>query len=397
MRKTADITVKTDRVAVGQEFKNYKELCEGLQIDKSKHKASGCQKKAILKEIERYVRYEKSGQKFIIKEIYDEPLPKEDKRLEGKYVKYTELILCKYLVSKTKEEPKTVADDEKAYNLTPVNWFKIFGLCNARYGDKRYLDDFFELETLNQDAIHEFYVREDDRLKKILTSSLNSLTRQRLINYSVQYILGFDEKDQRKATEEEVGSIRNAEHDVLEEMGLHDTFQLRYRSLSQKFYAAVTERLREDVEKDNIIDALYDEGTIVDEDIDKYERKYLGDFSDLVYYYKVIEIKYSYARIKNRLKKLIADNEEELTVLDAIRHNNDTVTDSLHDSIKKKQDKIMIGSVPSLNTYAEQQNYLIDKLIKFEKDELAESCQEFFNSRNKHNKYKKYKNIAKAE
>jgi hypothetical protein len=43
----------------------------------------GNAKKAQIKEFERYFNYKKVGQKFIITEIYNEPLTKVDKRCEG--------------------------------------------------------------------------------------------------------------------------------------------------------------------------------------------------------------------------------------------------------------------------------------------------------------------------
>ena len=61
---------------VGQIIKNYKVLCEILEITPS----AGNTKKAQFKELERYINYEKQGQKFIVKEIYNEIKEKVDMR-----------------------------------------------------------------------------------------------------------------------------------------------------------------------------------------------------------------------------------------------------------------------------------------------------------------------------
>ena len=53
-----------------------------------------------LEEFKRYFDWEKSGQKFIVTDIYDTPLTKEDKRKLGNnsiYVQCIEVILLQYL------------------------------------------------------------------------------------------------------------------------------------------------------------------------------------------------------------------------------------------------------------------------------------------------------------
>lgn len=64
------------KLEVGKEFKNYKVLCEELEIKAQ----SGSVKKAQFKEIARYCNYEKVGHKIIIKKVYATPLPKIDMR-----------------------------------------------------------------------------------------------------------------------------------------------------------------------------------------------------------------------------------------------------------------------------------------------------------------------------
>ena len=60
--------------------KNYKEMCKLLE---EKEKSGGDSKKCQLKNWKRFFTWENQGQKFIIKEIYDEPLQKEDGRSKG--------------------------------------------------------------------------------------------------------------------------------------------------------------------------------------------------------------------------------------------------------------------------------------------------------------------------
>lgn len=71
--------VDTSNLTVGMIVKNYKEMCNLLE-DKIK---DGNSQKAQLTDWQCYFDWEKSGQKFIITDIYDNPLTKEDKRRFG--------------------------------------------------------------------------------------------------------------------------------------------------------------------------------------------------------------------------------------------------------------------------------------------------------------------------
>lgn len=61
----------TPTLSVGQEFKNYNDLCSILQLKPT----NGKSKRLQMQEIERFMSLEKQGHKFVIKEIY--PTPKE--------------------------------------------------------------------------------------------------------------------------------------------------------------------------------------------------------------------------------------------------------------------------------------------------------------------------------
>lgn len=58
--------MKIENLKKGMEIKNYRELCKLLNI---KVKSSNS-KKAQLKELERFFKYHKEGNKFIIDSIY---------------------------------------------------------------------------------------------------------------------------------------------------------------------------------------------------------------------------------------------------------------------------------------------------------------------------------------
>ena len=71
--------IDTSTLVIGMVIKNYKELCTILNEEAKTGKAKQLQ----LKNWKRYFDWEKDGQKFIIVDIYDTPLPKEDLRRKG--------------------------------------------------------------------------------------------------------------------------------------------------------------------------------------------------------------------------------------------------------------------------------------------------------------------------
>ena len=115
-----DIGINTSNLKIGQVVKNYKELCALLGEE---FKQGGDSRKAQLKEFARYFEWEKSGQKFLITDIYDTPLPKEDGRNKGKYVKCIEIILLNYL---SKQKGYT-------YTLSKKKWWELLGMVNRKY------------------------------------------------------------------------------------------------------------------------------------------------------------------------------------------------------------------------------------------------------------------------
>lgn len=71
--------MNVDKLKEGQIIKNYKELCGLLEIKVE----AGNSKKAQLKELERFAKYHKEGNKFIIDEVYSDIKEKVDGRFNN--------------------------------------------------------------------------------------------------------------------------------------------------------------------------------------------------------------------------------------------------------------------------------------------------------------------------
>lgn len=165
-------------LTVGREVKNYKMLCELLDQPVK----SGASKRSQLKEFKRYFDWERAGQKFVIADIYDMPLAKEDGRMV--YVPYIEIILLQYLL---RQENYTCT-------MTKRNWWECLGLINSRYGimPDRKLQTLSPIITSYE--IGNFYQRCNNKLERILFTALRSLASRKLIIYEMQTVIFLNEE-----------------------------------------------------------------------------------------------------------------------------------------------------------------------------------------------------------
>lgn len=172
------LAIDTSKFSVGTVIKNYKKLCELL----NEETRTGNARIAQLKEFKRYFNWQKSGQKFIITDIYTDPLEKEDKRKFGNnsiYVKYIEVILLKYLSKKS----------GYTQTLTKRKWWELLGIVNHKYATTS-TQELEKLDyTVTEWEIKHFYQRCNKKLEEILFSALNSLKSRKLITYEVQTII----------------------------------------------------------------------------------------------------------------------------------------------------------------------------------------------------------------
>ena len=85
--------MRIENLHEGQIVKNYKELCEILNVEARKSGSNS--HKAQHKEFNRYFEFEKQGHKYIIKNIHDKPKDKIDNRsnnIGGNNLKYKDIL-----------------------------------------------------------------------------------------------------------------------------------------------------------------------------------------------------------------------------------------------------------------------------------------------------------------
>ena len=87
--------MRVENLHEGQVIKNYKELCDILEVEAKQNNDTRARKRHH-EEFNRYFEYEKQGQKYIITRIFDEPKEKIEKR-GGNNLKYTDILSPKEL------------------------------------------------------------------------------------------------------------------------------------------------------------------------------------------------------------------------------------------------------------------------------------------------------------
>lgn len=232
--------IDLSRLESGIVVKNYKEMCETL----GEEICEGNSKKAQLKEWARYFAWEKKGQKFIILDIYDEPLPKDDGRQNKNiYVQYIQVILMKIL-SKQK-------NTKDPFYITTNQLWKLLGMINNNYKNIS-LDDLNNMITdyeVTSFDMKKFYQRCNQRLREILFSSLNKLENRALIKYEIEAVIVFFNEDRKTvykpANDIQKKKILKAERKALLDMGLESKQHAYAKFKETEFFERVNAYLHE--------------------------------------------------------------------------------------------------------------------------------------------------------
>lgn len=188
---------------IGQEIKNYKEMCKLL----GEEEKGGKGKKYQMANWKRFFNYEKKGQKFIITEIYDQPFPtiEAQRKREGLYIQYIECLLMEMIVTSTSNS----VNGKKQIIIPKNKLYVMLGMANERYsrfyGKERVLISLIEeIEnvgvegkedkfTLSYYDVEQFYKTSGSRLNNILKTALNSMRNRKLIDYERSYVIVYND------------------------------------------------------------------------------------------------------------------------------------------------------------------------------------------------------------
>lgn len=248
----------------GQEIKNYKVLCELLEIVPS----AGNTKKAQFKELDMYCSYHKEGNRYIIDEVYDEVQEKEDLRKYNggdhnniEYIQTIETLVLNLLA----EQNKGIIFLSRYSMLNKLKMInENYSFCKSRIPK---LSQFINIE---QEYIYEFYDTTDGTLQRNLEKALNNLQNRCLVIWSKEITVCeaidnggqieettyrdiYDEEvhiyknrldlNHREATDEEKQCILYHEKEVMKELGKTSKQDIIKYKLWDTFKSMMKERL----------------------------------------------------------------------------------------------------------------------------------------------------------
>lgn len=256
--------MKIGNLEVGMILKSYKQLCEVLEESVT----AGNSKKSQIKEWERYFKYHKDGNKFIIDEIYTTPLPKVDNRDSGnnktKYIDEIESLILN-LLSEMQEYNGTVF-------LSKYLLLKQLKMINENYSFcKRRISKLSSFTKISEENIYEFYDSADSTLVRNLEKALDSLNDKCLIIWSKEITIceaidlndtiidevSYDVYDEeihnytrqlslnhRQATDSEARTILFMEKEVIEEMGFNTKRDIAINNMWKTFSRIMSEKIK---------------------------------------------------------------------------------------------------------------------------------------------------------
>lgn len=224
--------MKIENLKEGQEIKNYKELCNILEIKVS----AGNSKIKQLNELQMYCSYEKVKNKFIINEIYENPILMLD-RNNNKYIDLIANILISYLHTKN-------VTNKNSITLTAGNMMEILGLVNENYSignrHKRELSQVLNIDIL---SVYYFYNNTKNEFKNIITRSLKSLKNRRVLDYTTVKMIYTKDKQYIEATDKEIALIVDIEKIALDKLKLKTFKEVFLKCKLREFQKLVKNQL----------------------------------------------------------------------------------------------------------------------------------------------------------
>ena len=337
--------MKIENLKVGQIVKNYKELCEILNVEARKSGSNS--HKAQLKDFNRYFEFEKQGHKYIIKNIYDKPKDKIDNRsnnIGGNNTVFADDIekLILNILASSKDDTVTIARGQL---------YKALSMCNENYLlGRSNISKLSEIIEIPKASIYEFYDNNSSKLRDTVERNLRRLRSRALITWKNTTTVAVTEIDIE-----------------LNELG-EPIYDKRTKSIRHK--VKTIHRLADKFEEKLIL--KYEEETLKEMGIDtiqkvfllgkwKYfkqqvENKLRENDTNIDYYYDSYTITFNNDSVKNYVKRL-SDND----IQDIKNNINYNMVESIKKSTMRRHDKACLESGLELNPFKQ------DKLLEQEK------------------------------
>lgn len=188
-----------DNLEIGDIFKNYGELCDALTLKKK----SGKSKMIQMNEIQRFIKLTQDGHKFIVDEIYEYPLEKEQKERKVRpYVKPMESLLMHILLRQNQNKMiVSMSDLAKRMQMIHTNY-------NELYKDKNKISEELGVEIGH---IYDFIGTTNSAYKYAIETMLSNLENVNAIMYKETIMIMVEDEDLEKTELREANDYEMSE------------------------------------------------------------------------------------------------------------------------------------------------------------------------------------------
>lgn len=233
---------------LNKKYKNYKELCEVLDEPIK----GGKSKQLQLQDWERYFKYTKQGNGFIVTEIYAEPKEKVSNRGKSKnshgnnnkFAKYTDILIENFLHKSQARKHESIiyiTNNCLGQEIKMVN-FNYRTCANNRDKFHRYVYIHHPHSPVSAERDVFYYIY--SKIKPAIIGGLNRLQEQGKITYKLTYLIS-REHEIIPMADIDVNSIKEIEENLLEEMGITKKQMMWKHDTKTKFYTELNRRAME--------------------------------------------------------------------------------------------------------------------------------------------------------
>ena len=197
-------------IAKGDILANYPAMCRILEVATKK----GTPRDRQIVDWKRYFDFEKEGHKFKILEIYSEPKIKYDGRRNGNNRKYTSMVAV-LLFDHFNRKIDYNFPPEYTLQLYRKQIAVITGICKKCFFDDDYINKLKESCNIDEKNIDEFIFYIDEKIKDIIESVTNAISRRFTYVMMEKFIEIKDSNNKiRNATNEEEKIILETEKGI---------------------------------------------------------------------------------------------------------------------------------------------------------------------------------------
>lgn len=222
---------------VGQVIKDYPSLCEIVGIKTMTGKARQLQ----LEEISKYIRYHKSGRKYIIDDILGYPDQIMQSKSNSIYIKLIETLLAAHLAG----------SNSPSIELTYKKLFQVLCMVNDNY-QNIYLNQSYEyvynnIAPIDKDVYLDFRQSTYYAIKRKIKSALDSMVKKSMIQYSEEMYVCCDSEAgevHRKPTDSEVIKYLEICRELLDKYNCNDIDEVNDKHLKWKYDSDLVKEMK---------------------------------------------------------------------------------------------------------------------------------------------------------